>query len=297
MNESQANINNRSSPPSDFAQWGSDHIAQVMRALNFEYVALTPGASFRGLHDSLVNFLGNTRPSMLLALHEESAVAIAHGYAKITGKPLGVVLHSNVGLLHTSMALFNAWCERVPMLIFGGNGPMDAAARRPWVDWMHTCTDQAALVRHYIKWDNQPASLAATAEAMLRAAMIAQTSPCAPTYVIFDSMLQEERLAQPLPIPDVARCQAPAPAHPAPELVRQAVSLLSQAQRPLLLAGRGARSLVAWENRVALAEALGARVMTSLRTAAAFPSDHPLHTIPPIKFINDTALDAVRSAD
>ena len=113
------------------------------------------------------------------------------------------------------MAIFNAWCERVPMLIYGGNGPMDAASRRPWVDWMHTCTDQAALVRHYIKWDNQPASLAAVAEAMLRAAMIAQTPPCAPTYVIFDSTLQEQKLDKALPIPDVARYQAPPPAWPA----------------------------------------------------------------------------------
>ena len=279
------------------AQWGSDHIADVMRALNFEYVALTPGASFRGLHDSLVNYLGNTRPSMLLALHEESAVAIAHGYAKITGRPLGVVLHSNVGLLHASMAIFNAWCERVPMLLYGGNGPMDAAARRPWVDWMHTCTDQAALVRHYIKWDNQPASLAATAEAMLRAAMIAQTPPCAPTYVIFDSALQEEKLDKPLPIPDVARYQAPRPAYPAPDLVRHAATLLEQAKRPVLLAGRGSRSLEAWSNRIALAEALGARVLTSLRTAAAFPSDHPLHAGTPIKFVNDFVIDVMRTSD
>ena len=275
MNESRTDIDRPVATGPAIAQWGSDHIADVMRALNFEYVALTPGASFRGLHDSLVNYLGNTRPRMLLALHEETAVAIAHGYAKITGRPLGVVLHSNVGLMHASMAIFNAWCERVPMLLYGGNGPMDAAIRRPWVDWMHTCTDQAALVRPYIKWDNQPASLAATAEAMLRAAMIAQTTPCAPTYVIFDSGLQEQKLAQPLPIPDVARYKAPPPAYPAPDLVRQAITLLDKAERPLLLAGRGSRSREAWSDRIALAEALGARVLTSLRTAAAFPSDHP----------------------
>jgi thiamine pyrophosphate-dependent acetolactate synthase large subunit-like protein len=297
MNESRPDVDRLIATAPAVAQWGSDHIADVMRALGFEYVALTPGASFRGLHDSLVNYLGNARPGMLLALHEESAVAIAHGYAKVTGKPLGVVLHSNVGLLHASMAIFNAWCERVPMLIYGGNGPMDAAARRPWVDWMHTCTDQAALVRHYIKWDNQPASLAATAEAMLRAAMIAQTPPCAPTYVIFDSTLQEEKLEKPLPIPDVARYQAPPPAWPAPDLVRRAAALLSQAKRPLILAGRGSRSLEAWGNRIALAEALDARVMTSLRTAAAFPSDHRLHAGRPIKFLNDFARDTVRDAD
>ena len=297
MGESRPNIDRQSSAPSDFAQWGSDHIAEVMRALDFEYVALTPGASFRGLHDSLVNYLGNTRPQMLLALHEESAVAIAHGYAKVTGRPLGVVLHSNVGLLHASMAIFNAWCERVPMLLYGGNGPMDAATRRPWVDWMHTCTDQAALVRHYIKWDNQPASVGAIAEAMLRAAMIAQTQPCAPTYVIFDSTLQEQKLDKPLPVPDVARYRPPPPAWPAPDVVREAARLLTEARKPLLLAGRGSRSLAAWNNRIALAESLDARVLTSLRSAAAFPTDHPLHAGRPIKFSSESVLETVRGAD
>ena len=279
------------------AQWGSDHIADVMRALGIEHIALTPGASYRGLHDSLVNYLGNAKPSMLLALHEESAVAIAHGYAKITGKPLGVLLHSNVGLMHASMAIFNAWCERVPMLIYGGNGPMDASVRRPWVDWTHTCTDQAALVRHFIKWDNQPASLPATAEAMLRAAMIARTPPCAPTYVIFDSTLQEAKLDRPIPIPDVARFQPPPSAYPAPEVLRAAASMLAQAKQPLILAGRGSRSLEAWRDRIALAELLGARVLTSLRTSAAFPSDHPLHAGPPIKFISDFAIETIASSD
>lgn len=279
------------------AQWGSDYIADVMRALGIEYIALTPGASYRGLHDSLVNYLGNTKPSMLLALHEESAVAIAHGYAKITGKPLGVLLHSNVGLMHASMAIFNAWCERVPMLIYGGNGPMDATARRPFVDWQHTCTDQAALVRHFIKWDNQPASLPAAAEAMLRAALIAQTPPCAPTYVIFDSTLQETKLDAPIPVPDVTRFRPPASAYPAPEVLQAAATMLSGAKRPLLLAGRGSRSTEAWSNRIALAELLGARVLTSLRTSAAFPSDHPLHAGPPMKFVNELVVRTIAESD
>src|SRR6187402_1303522 len=103
--------------------WGSDYLAEIMRALGIEYVTLVPGASFRGLHDSLVNHLGNTEPAMLLALHEESAVAVAHGYAKVTGKPMGVILHSNVGVMHATMAIFNAYCDRVPMLIYGAQGP------------------------------------------------------------------------------------------------------------------------------------------------------------------------------
>src|ERR671923_465384 len=148
--------------------FGSDVVAETLRALDIPYIALNPGASFRGLHDSLVNYLGNERPQMLLCLHEESAVAIAHGYAKASGRMMGVALHSNVGLMHASMAIFNAWCDRVPMLILGATGPWDAAKRRPWIDWIHTTSDPAALVRGYTKWDNQPGSVQAAYEALLR---------------------------------------------------------------------------------------------------------------------------------
>src|ERR1700751_4084532 len=143
------------------AGWGSDAMAEMLRALEIPYIALTPGASLRGIHDSLVNYLGNTRPELLLCVHEESAVALAHGYARVTGRPLPVALHANVGLMHATMAIFNAWCDRVPMLLLGGVGPVDAVKRRPWVDWIHTTRDLGALVRGYTKWDDQPGSVAA----------------------------------------------------------------------------------------------------------------------------------------
>src|SRR3954447_26385387 len=136
--------------------WGSDVVADMLRALELPYVALNPGASFRGLHDSIVNHLGNASPQMLLCLHEEAAVAIAHGYAKVAGRPMGAIVHSNVGLMHATMAIFNAWCDRVPVLVFGATGPVDAAKRRPWIDWIHTAQDQGALIRNYTKWDDQP---------------------------------------------------------------------------------------------------------------------------------------------
>ncbi len=170
--------------------WGSDVIADTVRLLGVKYAALTPGASYRGLHDSLVNHLGNTDPQMLLCLHEEHAVAIAHGYAKVTGEPLAAVLHSNVGLMHATMAIFNAWCDRVPMVLLGATGPVDAAARRPWIDWLHTCRDQGSLIRHYIKWDDQPASIEAAVEALLRANLITRTEPHGPVYVNLDAGLQ-----------------------------------------------------------------------------------------------------------
>ena len=141
--------------------FGSDVVAETLRDLDIPYVALNPGASYRGLHDSLVNYLGNERPQMLLCLHEESAVAIAQGYAKVTGRAMGAIVHSNVGLMHATMAIFNAWCDRMPVVVLGATGPVDADKRRPWIDWIHTARDQGALVRGYVKWDDQPASPAA----------------------------------------------------------------------------------------------------------------------------------------
>ena len=124
--------------------FGSDVVAETLSALDIPYIALNPGASYRGLHDSIVNFLGNEQPQMLLCLHEEAAVAIAHGYAKVTGKAMAAAVHSNVGLFHATMAIFNAWCDRMPILILGATGPVDAMKRRPWIDWIHTAADQGA---------------------------------------------------------------------------------------------------------------------------------------------------------
>ena len=191
--------------PAQSDVWGSDAIAAMLRALGVPYIALNPGASYRGLHDSLVNFLGNTRPQILLCLHEESAVSIAQGYAKVSGRAMGVLLHSNVGLMHGTMPIFNAWCDRVPMLVLGATGPWDAARRRPWIDWIHTAADQGALVRDYTKWDNQPASIPAAWEALLRAAQIADTAPRGPVYVNLDAALQEDRIGELPQLPDVAR--------------------------------------------------------------------------------------------
>ncbi len=171
----------------------------MLRHLGVKYVTLNPDSSFRGLHDSLVNRLGNKNPQMLLCLHEEHAASIAHGYAKVAGEPLAVIMHSNVGLMHGSMAVFNAWCDRVPMLVYGATGPVDAALRRPWIDWLHTSRDQGSLVRNFTKWDDQPASVEAAIESMLRASIISRTAPTGPTYVNFDVSVQEKRL-QTMPV-------------------------------------------------------------------------------------------------
>src|ERR1700761_457275 len=174
------------------ALFGSDAAAEALRALDVPYIALNPGASYRGLHDSIVNHLGNTQPQMLLCLHEEHAVAIAQGWAKVTGTPMAVAVHSNVGLFHATMAIFNAWCDRMPVLIIGATGPVDAARRRPWIDWIHTSADQGALIRPYVKWDDQPASVAAALESLAHAYTTTRAAPSAPTYVCLDVTLQEQ---------------------------------------------------------------------------------------------------------
>jgi thiamine pyrophosphate-dependent acetolactate synthase large subunit-like protein len=279
------------------AGWGSDVIADLLRALDIPYIALTPGASFRGLHDSLVNHLGNTQPEMLLCLHEEHAVALAHGYARVTGRPLAVALHANVGLMHATMAIFNAWCDRIPMLLLGGVGPLDAVKRRPWVDWIHTMRDLGALVRGYVKWDDQPGSVAAALEAILRAHRIALTLPHGPVYVSLDAALQEERLAARVPLPALDRYPEPVSGVPPQEAVREAASLLETGKRPLLMLGRMSQDPTAFALRVALAERLGAVVLTDIKTGASFPTQHPLHLFPPSLYVGGEAARAIRDAD
>jgi thiamine pyrophosphate-dependent acetolactate synthase large subunit-like protein len=257
--------------------YGSDVVAETLRALDIPYIAVTPGASYRGLHDSIVNYLGNTTPQMLLCVHEEAAVAIAHGYAKVTGKAIAAAVHSNVGLQHATMAIFNAWCDRMPMLVLGATGPVDAMKRRPWIDWIHTARDQGALIRGYTKWDDQPASPGAAREALLRGTWIANTAPQGPVYINLDAEMQEAKLAEPLPPIDAARYLPPVVTAAPVDLLQQAAAMLKSAKQLVMLAGRASRSEAAWNARVALAEALNARVITDLKIGASFPTDHPLY--------------------
>lgn len=277
-------------------QWGSDVAAAMLRHLQIEYVALNPGASYRGLHDSLVNYLGNEQPKMLLCLHEDHVVSIAHGYAKATDRPMGAVLHSNVGLMHGLMGVFNAYCDRMPMLVIGATGPVAADKRRPWIDWIHTAKDQGALLRDYIKWDDEPRSAGALVEAFLRGLQITTTEPRAPVYICLDAGLQEERLERPIELPRDRYTTAPK-ASADWATVERIADVLLEADNPLLLMGRASRCQDAWDRRVALAERLQASVMTSIRERAVFPTEHPLHVVPPFFWLNPTGKDIVAKAD
>jgi thiamine pyrophosphate-dependent acetolactate synthase large subunit-like protein len=281
--------------------WGSDEIVALLRTLDFPYVTLVPGSSFRGLHDSIVNFATSAPggdPRMLLCLHEEHAVAIAHGYAKVAERPLLVALHSNVGLMHASMAMFNAFCDRAPIVILGGTGPIDAAQRRPWIDWIHTPQDLGEFVRGFTKWDDQPISVGGTLESIVRANAIARTAPCGPTLVAVDLTVQERHGPPTTFALDPQRCGPPHPPVADAADVERARALLTGAQRPVILSGRVSRSPQAWSERVALAERLNARVVFDMRVPASFPSDHPLSTgTSSLLSPSDAAKAALREAD
>src|SRR5881275_563893 len=277
--------------------FGSDVIADTLRALDIPYIALNPGASYRGLHDSLVNHLGNEAPQMLLCLHEEHAVAIAQGYAKVTGRAIAVALHSNVGLMHATMAIFNAWCDRMPVFMIGATGPVDAARRRPWIDWIHTAADQGALIRPYVKWDDQPASVEAALDSLAQAYLITRAAPSAPVYVCLDVSLQEQRLPAPPLVPDVRRDRSPRSHGPDAEAVRTTLDFLGRARRPLFLFGRLSRDERDWDRRVALAERYGALVLSDLKNGAVFPTAHPLHPDPPGIFLPAASAELIGAAD
>src|SRR5713226_4352237 len=181
---------------------GSDFMVDVLKSLGIEYICANPGSSFRGLQESVVNYGGNKYPEFVTCCHEESAVGMAHGYAKIEGKPLGVFAHSTVGLQHAAMAIYNAYCDRVPVYIVLGN-TLDAAMRQPGVEWYHSVQDAASMTRDYVKWDDTPISLQHFGESAVRAYKIASTPPYGPVVLVADTELQER------PVPEHVALRVP----------------------------------------------------------------------------------------
>jgi thiamine pyrophosphate-dependent acetolactate synthase large subunit-like protein len=263
-------------------------MVEVLRELGIRYIALNPGASYRGLHDSLVNFGEGQPPEIVLCTHEEIAVALANGYARATGEPMATGLHNVVGLQHAAMAIFNAWCDRTPILNLGGGGPQDASQRRS-TDWVHTALVQGNLVRDFVKYDDQPQSLEAASESLLRAYRIATTEPKGPVYVCLDSSLQEQRISSPLIVPDASLFRPPAAPAPNPEALRVAADLLAKAEWPVIVAGEVGRNPETLASLRELAEMLAAPVIDA-EGRFAFPSTHPLN-------LTNAREDALREAD
>jgi len=256
-------------------KFGSDLIVELLNKLGIEYAAFNPGATFRGIHDSIVNYGGNKNPEVIFCCHEEISVAIAHGYAKVAGKPMAAITHDIVGLQHASMAIFNAWCDRVPVLVLGGTGPMDTTRRRPWIDWVHTALVQGNQVRDYVKWDDQPYNLRSVPHSLIRGYRIAMTEPRAPVYICFDVTIQEEPLVETVELPNIERFLPPSPVQANPQALRQAAQMLVKAKSPIIIADHMGRHPETVPHLIALAELLSAPVFDR-GGRFNFPNTHPL---------------------
>lgn len=255
------------------AAYGSDLAVDLLHALGYRYLPLNPGSSLRGLHDSVVNYGANEAPQLLLCLHEEIAVSLAHGYAKARGGPAAVAVHDLVGLMHASMAIYDAFTDAVPLLVVGGSGPADAAVRRP-IDWLHSASTQAQLVRDYVKWDDEPATAVAFVHSLARAHQLANSQPRAPVYLSFDAGVQEQRLEEPVTLPQAARYAPAPPLSPDPSRVDAAAELLTRARLPVVVGGRVGLEPAATALLKRLVEAIGAAYVDD-RNVVAFPSSHP----------------------
>jgi thiamine pyrophosphate-dependent acetolactate synthase large subunit-like protein len=253
---------------------GSDFMVDVLRSLDLEYVCANPGSSFRALHESIINYGGNQKPEFITCCHEESSVAMAHGYSKVEGKPLGVLAHGTVGLQHAAMGIYNAYCDRVPIFLVCGNS-IDATMRRPGVEWLHSVQDAASLVRDFVKWDDTPISLQHFAESAARAYKIATTPPMEPVLIVADSDLQERPLAEKDKL-RVQRMTRTSPPQGDSGAVAEAARLLVAAQTPVIIADRAARTPAGMKNLVELAETLQAPVIDQ-GGRMNFPSRHPLN--------------------
>jgi thiamine pyrophosphate-dependent acetolactate synthase large subunit-like protein len=268
------------------AWFGSDLLVDRLAALGVEHIALNPGASIRGIHDSLVNPPGRA-PAMVLALHEGIAVAIAQGYAKAGGRPMAVGLHDTVGLLNGSMGIFNAWADRCPMLLIVGTGPLDTSHRRPYLDWIHTVGEQGEAVRHLTVWNEQPASIDALMTSTARAWRAARGAPGGPALISVDIDLQEREAAPPSEPPGPTGRDVPRIA-PDPAAIDELARDLRAAHRPLFVTDRPL-SVAGSTTLVRLAERLGA-ALVELGGGASFPVGHP-HDV------SEATVEALRIAD
>jgi len=254
--------------------WQSDVIVDLIKQYDFEYLPLNPGASFRGLHDSLINY-GRNRPPMLLCQHEEIAVQIAHGFAKASGRPGSVILHDLVGLLHATMAIYYAYIDRAPIFIIGATGPMHEGRRRPHIDWSHSALVQGNAIRDFVKWDYQPTSIEGVPESFARAYSVMTTEPQGPVYMCYDALLQELPLEKDVPIPPADAVRTAAPIMPDPAALREIADRLLEAESPVLMAEYVGRRKRGFENMVELAETVCAPVW-DIPSALNFPNRHPL---------------------
>jgi acetolactate synthase I/II/III large subunit len=264
-------------PPSEISvltvdRSGSDFMVDVIKSLGFEFVAANPGSSFRGIHESLINYGGNKNPEFITCCHEESSVALAHGYSQAEGKPMLVLAHSTVGLQHAAMGIYNAWAGMAPVFILLGN-TLDATERRPGAEWSHSAQDAVAMVRDYTKWDDLPVSLPHFAESSVRAYRIAMTPPREPVVIVIDSQLQEAPIAKEATfhIPKLTLDAPPAGDYGTVDAVAK---LLVAAENPVIVAGHVVHSEAGMQHFIEFAEALQVPVIDQ---GGNLPSRHTLN--------------------
>ncbi|MBI4333246.1 MAG: thiamine pyrophosphate-binding protein [Chloroflexi bacterium] len=256
------------------AKYGSDYIVDILKALGIEYLAFNPGTTFRGIHESLVNY-GSSHPEIVLCLHEEIAVAIAQGYGVATRKPMAVALHDLVGLQHATMAIYNAWCDRAPVLLLGGGSPLDATKRRNAPEWLHAAIVPGNLVRDFVKWDDYVINSASLTDSFMRGYRLATEQPQGPVFLCLDAVMQE------LPAGEAPEFSCPPDGlaasvlNPDPEVLDRAASLLVKAEMPVVLADRAGRNPGTVTSLVELAELLALPVL-DLGKGLNFPATHPL---------------------
>src|SRR5882762_8175462 len=267
-------------------RWASDVIVDLLHAYELPYAALNPGASYRGLHDSIVNYGGN-KPVMMLCQHEETAVQIAHGYAKASGQPMVAILHNLVGLLHANMAIYYAYIDRAPIFIVGATGPMDETKRRPRIDWIHTAQNQGEAVRNYTKWDYQPHTIDGVPEAFARAYAVMMSEPQGPIYMCYDAWLQEQKLDHEVPLPPAHAAKVPSRLAPDPKALAAAADLIAAAKNPVIIAEFVGREPEGFHALIELAETGGVPVY-DVDSRLNFPTRHPLN----MSMVKDVFRDA-----
>jgi acetolactate synthase I/II/III large subunit len=252
---------------------GADFMLDVIKSLGIEYAAANPASSCRALHESMINYGANKNPELLTALHEESSVAMGHGYAKIEGKPMIAMVHGTVGTQHATMAIYNAYCDRVPSIVILGN-ETDANARRGYVEWTHSAQDAASIIRDYTKWDDNPASLQHFAESFVRAYKIAMTPPMGPVAIIASGKLQEE----PIEEKDLRIPKLTPPLSPVGDSgsIAEAARMLVNAENPVIVAGRVAHNQEGMTLLAELADTLQAPV-NDQRNRMNIASSHPFY--------------------
>ena len=258
-------------------KYGSDVIVDLIQRYKVPYIALNPGASYRGLHDSLVNY-GNNNPPMIVCPHEEIAVFLAMGYTKVTGVPLIAILHDTVGLLHGAMAIYYAYVERIPLIVMGACGPMDTTQRRPGADWVHTSVLQSQPIHDFVKWHRQPTTPQEVADSFARAYRVAVQEPQGPVYLCWDAGLQEAALDETTPVrlPDPEKVTAGTPQQADLAALDELADRLAAAERPVIVPGDMARHKDSFYRLIELAEATGAAIVDQ-GERLNFPTNHPLN--------------------